>query len=262
VDEAGQVTDFQEKVKKPKSNLASMGVYLFKKDILQQWLEEDARIGGSKHDFGHDVIPRMIGKDRIFAYTFDGYWQDVGTPQAYWEANMDLLEISSPLLFEVDWPILTREERRPPTIFSETANITNSLIPNGCVIKGCVEHSIISPGVTVAEGAIVRDSIIMSDSTIGPYSVVDYCIMDKEVVVEAGCHIGFGDDFRQVNRREPKVLNSGITIVGKRAKIPPRVKIGRNCIISCGVVDDDFPSTEIQSGETVEPKPKHPARKA
>jgi glucose-1-phosphate adenylyltransferase len=123
-----------------------------------------------------------------------------------------------------------------------------------------VEHSILSPGVTVLEGAVVSDSIILSDSVVGPHSVVNYSILDKEVVVEAGCHLGFGDDFR-ANHKNPKVMNAGITIVGKRAKIPPGVKIGRNCIISCGVREDDFSTSEIQSGETIEPKRRGRTRK-
>ncbi len=260
VGEEGQVTGFQEKAKKPKSNLASMGVYLFNKDILQELLEEDARNMSSRHDFGRNIIPKMMGKNKIFAYSFDGYWRDVGTVQTYWEANMELLEMSAPLLFDVNWPIRTIEEERPPAIISETADTIDSLISTGCVIKGHVEHSVLSPGTQVAEGAVVRDSIIMSDSIVGAHSVIDHSILDKEVVVEADCHIGFGDDFR-ANRQQPKALNSGITIVGKKAKIPPKVRIGRNCVIFCGVTEDDFPAREIKSGETIEPKQSRRARK-
>lgn len=253
VDEGGQVTGFQEKVKKPKSNLVSMGVYLFKKDFLRQQLEEDAGIMTSKRDFGQDIMPRMIGKGKIFAYNFDGYWRDIGTVLAYWQANTELLEMSPSPLFDVDWPIRTKEEERPPAIISENANVIDSLISNGCVIEGRVEHSVLSPGVMVLEDAAVKDSIIMSDSVVGSHSVIDYSILDKEVVVEAGCHIGFGYDFRP-NRKEPKVVNNGITIVGKRAKIPPAVRIGRNCVIYGGVEEDDFSSSEIQSGETIRGK--------
>ncbi len=260
VDEEGQVTGFQEKAKKPKSNLASMGVYLFNQDTLQEWLEEDARNMSSKHDFGRNIIPRMMGKNKTFAYNFDGYWRDVGTIPAYWEANMELLEMSESLLFDVNWTIRTIEEERPPAIISETADTVNSLISNGCVIEGRVEHSVLSPGVQVAEGAVVRDSIIMSDSIIGAHSIIDHSILDKEVVVEADCHIGFGDDF-QANHQQPKALSSGITIIGKKAKIPSKVRIGRNCVIFCGVVEDDFPAHEIQSGETIEPKQGHRTRK-
>jgi glucose-1-phosphate adenylyltransferase len=173
---------------------------------------------------------------------------------------MDLLEMHSSLLFKADWPIRTREESKPPAVVTETGEVIRSLVPCGCIIEGRVEHSVLSPGVRVAEGAVVKDSIILSDTVIGPHSVVNYSILDKEVVVEAGCHIGCGDNF-QINRREPGVVNTGITIVGKRAMIPAGVRLGRNCIVDCGVVEDDFPGSEVQSGETVRPKKRHPARK-
>ncbi len=252
VDEKGQVTAFQEKVKKPRSNLVSMGVYLFKIDVLRQSLEEDAGSTASQHDFGRNIFPKMVGRNRIFAYRFDGYWRDVGTIHTYWQTNMDLLDMSSLLLSDADWPIRTKEEERPPTMISNSADVTNCLISSGCVIEGRVEHSVISPGVRVAKGATVRDSIIMNDTRVGRDSVIDYCILDKEVVVESDCHIGFGDDYQE-NRKEPKILNTGITVVGKRAQIGHGTKIGRNCIIYSNVTKDDFPSTEIASGETIRP---------
>ena len=124
-----------------------------------------------------------------------------------------------------------------------------------------MEHSILSPGVKVTEGAVVKDSIILSDSVVGPHSTIDYSILDKEVIVGAGCHLGCGDNF-QINRREPKVANTGITLIGKRAKVPPGVKMGRNCITYYGVTEDDFPGHEIQSGETIRPKRRGVARTA
>ena len=253
VDEAGQATCFQEKVKEPKSNLVSMGVYLFKRDVLQQSLEEDAQIMTSKHDFGEDVIPSIVRKGKVFAYNFVGYWRDIGTVQMYWQVNRDLLEMSPSPLFNNEWPIHTKMEERPPAIICETAKVVDSLVCDGCVIEGLVEHSVLSPGVMVVKDAVVKDSIIMSDTIIGPHSVIDHSILDKEVLVEAGCHIGFGDDFRP-NREEGQILDTGITLIGKGARIPPGLKMGRNCIVCCGVADDDFPSPEIQSGETIHAK--------
>ncbi|MEE8413837.1 MAG: glucose-1-phosphate adenylyltransferase subunit GlgD [Dehalococcoidales bacterium] len=260
VDDKGQVTSFEEKVKHPKSNLISMGVYLFKKDVLLRRLEEDARLRSSKHDFGHDVLPRVMKKQRLFGYEFQGYWRDVGTVQTYWQTNMDLIHMSpGGYLSEADWPIRTNDEERSPAIVSESARVIDSLVSNGCLIEGHVEHSILSPGVIISEGAVVKDSIILSDSTVGSHSIIDCTILDKEVVVEAGCHIGFGDDMR-VNRKEPKVLNTGITLVGKWAKIPPGTRIGHNCIIYCGVVEEDFRSDEIPSGQTVSPRKRRSVR--
>ena len=261
VDEGGKVTNFQEKAKKPESNLASMGICLFQKDVLHQCLEADAQLRSSKHDFGRNIIPKMVGKYKVFAYNFYDYWRDVGTMQCYWQASMDLLEPRSSLLFDAGWPIRTKEELRPPTIVSETGEVINSIISNGCVIEGRVEHSILSAGVKVAQGAVVKDSIILSDSVVGPHSVIDYSILDKEVTVKAGCHIGCGDNF-QINRREPNVANTGINIIGKRTKVPTGVKMGRNCITYYGVTENDFPGSEIQSGETIKPKQRGAARAA
>lgn len=256
VDEEGQVIGFQEKVRKPKSNLVSMGIYLFKKEVLERCLEEDAGSMTSRHDFGRDILPKIVGRDRIFGYDFQGYWRDVGIVQTYWQANMDMIDMApGGYLSDPGWPIHTSEVESPPAIISEVANVGNSLISNGCIIEGNVEHSVLSPGVIVAEGAVVRNSIIMADSSVGSHSVIDFTILDKEVVVEAGCHLGFGDDLR-VNRKEPKVLNTGITIVGKRARIPPGTKIGRNCIIYAGVGEEGFPTDEVKSGEVVRSKRK------
>jgi len=202
----------------------------------------------------------MVGNCSIFAYIFEGYWRDVGTVRSYWQANMKLLDDPPSIKFSADWPIRTEEEQRPPAIISQRGDVVNSMISNGCVIEGRVEHSVLSPGVRVSKNAVVKYSIIMSNSVVGQDSVIDYSILDKEVVVEAGCHLGFGDDF-QVNHKEPKVLNTGITVVGKRAKVPPGVKIGHNCVICGGLVEDDFATSEIPSGETIEAKKRRPARR-
>ena len=261
VDEGGQVTGFQEKVKEPKSDLVSMGVYLFQKDILRRLLEEDSQRRSSKHDFGRNVFPQLVGNCRLFAYNFEGYWRDVGSVRSYWQANMRLLDMPPSITFSVDWPIRTQEEeKRAPAIVSQRGDVLNSMISHGCVIEGRVENAVLSPGVRVAGNAVVKYSVIMNDTVIGRESVVDYSILDKEVVVEAGCYIGFSDDF-QVNREEPKVLNSGITIVGKGAKIPEGVKIGRNCAIAGNVVEKDFRVSVVQSGETIKAKRHRPARK-
>ena len=262
VDEEGRITAFQEKAKKPESNLISMGVYLFNKSILQKCLEEDAQLRSSKHDFGRNVFPRMVsGNYNTYAYNFHGYWRDVGTMATYWESNMDLLEQHSELLFDADWPIRTKEEPRPPAIVSRKARVVNSIITSGCIIDGRVEHSILSPGVRVAEGAVVKDSIVLSDSVVGPHSTIDYSILDKEVTVGGGCHIGYGDNF-QINRREPKLANTGITVIGKRATVPDGVKVGRNCIVYHGVLESDFSGSDIQSGETIRPRRRGAARTA
>jgi glucose-1-phosphate adenylyltransferase len=174
---------------------------------------------------------------------------------------MNLLEVSPPLTFSDDWPIRTKEdEPRPPAIISQRGDVLNSVISHGCVIEGRVENSILSPGVKVAENALVKSSIIMSDTVIGRDSIIDYSILDKGVIVEADCCIGFGDDF-QVNKEEPKILNTGITIIGKGAKIPVGATIGRNCAIFSNVTEKDFRKLSVQSGETIRAKRHRTSRK-
>jgi len=249
-DEKGQITHFREKAKKPQSNLVSMGVYLFNINILREWL--DIRAG---HDFGRNVFPKMVNKGRMFAYAFDGYWRDIGTVESLWQSNMEVLAMSQSFLSDIDWPLYTKEAENPPTKVGDNATVTNCLLSGGCKIEGHMEHSVISPGVRVAEGAIVKDSIIMDNTHIGRNSIIDRSILDKEITIESDCHVGFGDDYH-INRSNPKVLNTGLTIVGKRTVLPSGYKIGRNCIIYDSVVESDFPEPEVKSGETIKPKRK------
>jgi glucose-1-phosphate adenylyltransferase len=260
-DENQQVIGFQEKVKEPKSDLVSMGVYVFQKELLHQILEDDAQRRSSKHDFGRNIFPQLVGNCQLFAYNFEGYWRDVGTIRAYWEANMRLLESPPSISFTADWPVRTQEdEPRAPATISRRGDVVNSMISHGCVIEGRVENSILSPGVRVAANAVVKNAVIMNDTVIGRESVVDFSILDKEVVVEAGSHVGTGNDF-QVNREEPLILNTGLTVVGKGAKIPEGIRIGRNCAIAGNVTEKDFRGSIVQSGETISPKRHRPARK-
>src|SRR5579875_688024 len=259
VDDDQRVIAFEEKPARPRSTLISMGIYVFERPILEQRLEEDARTR-SRHDFGGDILPRMVELDRVYAYRFRGYWRDVGTIQSYWEANMGLLaEPPEFELYDPDWVIHTRSEELPSTKITSTGHVARSLISHGCTIHGTVEHSVLSPGVFVAEGALVRDSIIMTDCIIGPHSVLDRVILDKEVVVGTGCQLGVGEA-TPPNRLEPRRLNTGISLVGKRARIPSGVRIGRNCRVDPGVTERDFDGcTELPSGESVlraeEPRP-------
>lgn len=250
VDENGRISRFQEKVKSPQSSLVSMGVYIFKIDILHQWLEMR-----SGHDFGRNVFPKMVDKGQMFAYTFDGYWRDIGTVESYWQSNMEVLAMSQSFLSDIDWPIYTREVEGPPCKLGDKASVNTSLISSGCQIEGHVEHSVLSPGVQIGEGAVVRDSIIMDNARIGRGCSIDRSILDKEVITEPDSFIGYGDD-NHVNRDNPKVLNTGLTIIGKRTVIPSRYRIGRNCIIYDNVVEGDLPYSEVKSGETVRPKRK------
>ncbi|RIK39414.1 MAG: glucose-1-phosphate adenylyltransferase [Chloroflexi bacterium] len=252
VDENATVIDFAEKPSEPRSNLASMGVYVFKADVLREVFRSDPA-GRQMTDFGHEVIPFLIQDGASIAYRFDNYWRDVGTLQSYWEANMEQLEDVPQLnLYDPDWRIHTRSEERPPAKVMDRSYVNRSLISNGCiVIRGSVDHSVLSPGVIVEEGAVVRDSIVMTDSIIRRGAVVERCIIDKEVVVGSGARLGVGDDY-SANWLEPSRLNTGLTIVGRGAQVRPGVVVGRNVLIGADVREQDFTSLEVVSGETID----------
>ena len=243
-----RIVDFQEKPKQTTSTLASMGIYVFKADVLNSVLH--GLNGQRPMDFGKDVIPAMIQNARVFAYPFNGYWVDVGTVQSYWETNMDLLTDNPELdLYTPDWTIHTRSEERPPVRLGSEAEIDNSMISNGCAIDGQVIHSVLSPGVRVDAGAVVRDSIIFSEVHIQAGAVLDRVIVDKNAVIGAGAVVGDGP-LDTPNRDFPDRVNTGITLVGKEARIPAGARIGRNVIIRPDT-DESHYSGPVESGSTV-----------
>ncbi len=247
VDEGGRVTAFVEKPKDPPSNLVSMGVYVFSWPLLRDLLSPD------RVDFGRHVLPWMVDEGRtVIAYEFGGYWQDVGTVESYWSTSLDLLSDDPGIeLNDLGWLIYTKSEDRPPARLGADSSVMRSMVSHGCVIEGTVERSVLSPGVRVAAGATVRDSIVMFDAVIGEGATVDRAIVDKEARIGAGATVGHGDDL-EPNNEEPERLNAGITLVGKRARVPRDVVIGRNCRIDPGVVERDFGSSrEVRSGQTV-----------
>lgn len=252
VDEASRVVEFSEKPKnRDKGTLASMGIYIFSAEALIQRLSEGAE-GSPRVDFGKHVIPAMIGHDQVLAYPFEGYWVDVGTVQSYWETSMELLDPANTLnLYDPGWVIHTRSEERPPAKFGPQSRVSQSMVCNGAIIRGRVEHSVLSPGVYVSPGAIVRDSVLMNDTRIGPGAVLDRVIVDKNVIVGAGVRLGHGEDLSTPNQEQPDKLNTGVTIVGKGAHIPAHLRIGRNVVINADRDQEHFPADEIVSGATI-----------
>lgn len=180
--EEGQIIEFEEKPEKPKSNLASMGIYLFNKDFLREYLEKDDMDPLSTHDFGKNVIPGMVrAGERIYGYHFKGYWKDVGTIESYWQANMDLLDPEPPLnLNDSEWRIYSENQNQPPQYLASSAQVSNSLINEGCVIYGTVDHSILFSSVTIGPGTVVKDSIIMSNVQIEPNTYIERAIVDED----------------------------------------------------------------------------------
>ncbi len=247
--ENNRVVAFEEKPSQPKSNLASMGIYIFNKDILFKVLEDAHRRG--LQDFGSQIIPEAISKYKAYGYEYQGYWRDVGTIEAYWQANMDLIIDLPPFnLYEPGSQVRTPSVDMPPVKLGPTAQVGRSLVSNGCIVNGGVFNSVLSPHVYVETGAQVIDSIVFDDTIIAKDAVVQRSIIDKECYIAQGCYIGYGDDYVP-NMDEPVYLNCGITVVGKGARLPPGLKVGRNCKINPGVQESNFPSLFIPSGSSV-----------
>ncbi|HHN93682.1 MAG TPA: glucose-1-phosphate adenylyltransferase [Anaerolineae bacterium] len=239
-----RVVGFEEKPPHPKGTLASMGIYAFNSQVLSEVLTADYSLPNSTHDFGNDVIPRMVTSHRVYAFPYSGYWVDVGTIPAYWQAHMDLLVDKPRLnLLDREWVIHTRSEERPPVNIRSGARVERSLITDGCVIEGTVEHSVLSPGVVVQPGAVVRHSIVMTDAVIGPEAVVDHAVLDKRVVVGAGARIGWGAG-------SADGMYAGLTVVGKNTRLPDGLRVGRDCVIAADLEADVF-GAEVPSGTRV-----------
>jgi glucose-1-phosphate adenylyltransferase len=246
----GRIVGFHEKPQTFQGTLASMGVYLFRTSFLLEKLDQDAGDPDSQHDFGRNIIPSMIAEAKVQAYTFDNYWMDVGTIPSYWQANLDLLADRPALdLYDQRWTIHTRSEERPPVKLGRAATIERSLISNGCIVAGTVINSVLSPGVIVEEGAVIRDSVVMNDTLIEAGAHVERCILDKQVVVGRNAVLGEGENVP--NQHEPEYLRDGITILGKSSRIPAGFHIGKNCRVDAKATAGHFSGTELPSGASV-----------
>jgi glucose-1-phosphate adenylyltransferase len=246
VDDTSRVTGFIEKPEIPQSDLVSMGIYVFNKQVLIDRLIEDAALPSSPHDFGHAVMPRMVKRYNVSAYNFQGYWRDIGTPQVYYESNMELLPHAPSFVLNGNWPVLTEPNHLAPPRISPQGSVQNSIISPGCVIKGHVVNSVLSPGVWVEEEATVRDSVIMANSFIGYHTVIDHCVLSEGVNVGRLCYLGFGSSVAPAEN---------ITVVGDDATVPPHTAIGRNCRILPHTGLGDFTGTVVPSDSVMSPQP-------
>lgn len=248
VDDDYRITSFVEKPARPPSNLANMGVYLFNRSVLDRVLWEDHNRKESAHDFGKDILPRLVkSKARVFAFPYTGYWMDVGTVNSYWQAHMDLLSPNPPLkLYDRSWVIHTRTEERPPMRFPQEACVYASMVTDGCFIEAGarVESSVLSPGVIVRAGAAVRESILLTDCEIGSGAVVERAILDKRVRVGAGSRIGGG--IADVNIR--------LTLVGKGTELPAGIIVEPGAEIGTDVIPSDLDGLYIASTQIVQTK--------
>lgn len=248
VDSEARVTAFEEKPARTRSTLASLGIYIFHRALLVDWLMGEGR---QQHDFGRDVIPSLLPRHDVHAYTYNGFWDDVGTIQSYWEANMALLDESPALdLYDPEWVIHTRSEERPAAYVGAEACVDGNLLCDGCRVEGQVARSVISPGVVIAPGAIVRDSIIMNDTVVGAGALLDRVIVDKNVKIGAGARIGVGDE-KIANQRAPHLLHTGITLIGKNTRIPAGLRVGRNVELGPFLTEAVFSAADVPSGATI-----------
>lgn len=248
-DDNNQITEFEEKPANPRSNLASMGIYIFTWKALREALVKLQDVPGC--DFGKHIIPYCFEQgERVFAYEYNGYWKDVGTLSSYWEANMELIDIIPEFnLYEEYWKIYTKSDIIPPQFISADARIERSIIGEGTEVYGQVINSVIGAGVVIEEGAVVRDSIIMRGSTIGKGTKVTKAIVAEDVTIGAGAELGVGEYAE--SKYDPKVYQSDLVTIGEHSVIPDGVKIGKNTAIKGVTVPEDYPDGLLAGGDYI-----------
>ena len=247
-DDHYRVTAFVEKPPEPPGTLANMGVYLFNRKVLDKYLWEDRLRKRSAHDFGKDILPRLVKhKARVYAFPYSGYWMDVGTVQSYWQAHMDLLAPSPALkLYNRSWIIHTRTEERPPARLPASAYVYASMICDGCFIEegARVESSVLSPGVIVRAGAVVRESIVATDSVVESGAVVERAVIDKRVRVRQNARIGWGVADQTIR----------IALVGKNSEVPENFVVEPEAEIGTDVVASDYGDSTVRAKEVITTK--------
>ncbi len=248
-DENKRITDFEEKPEHPRSNLASMGIYIFNWKTLK-----DALVTNSEQpalDFGKHVIPYCHKKEApLYAYEFNGYWKDVGTLSSYWEANMELIDIVPEFnLYEEYWKIYTSSTILPPQYISEDSVIERSIIGEGSNIYGKVYNSVIGCGVTIEKDTVVRDSIIMNETYIGKNCELYKAIIAENVTVNDNVKLGIGEE--APNETDPHIYNSGMVTIGEKSIIPNGVQVGKNSVIFGVTKSEDYPDGYLASGKTL-----------
>lgn len=248
-DENRKIQDFEEKPANPRSNLASMGIYIFNwktlRDSLIAMAEQPAL------DFGKHVIPYCHEKGQpLYAYEFNGYWKDVGTLSSYWEANMELIDIVPEFnLYEEYWKIYTKSESLPPQYISQDSVIERSIIGEGTDIYGKVYNSVIGCGVTIGKDTVVRDSIIMNNTCVQSGCEINKAIIAENVVISDGVQLGVGEEAQ--NDMAPHIYNNGLVTIGEKSVIPKNVKVGKNTVISGVTTLDDYENSTLASGKSL-----------
>ena len=248
-DDSNKITEFEEKPANPRSNLASMGIYIFSWKALKEALIKLKDVPGC--DFGKHVIPYCFEQnERIFAYEYNGYWKDVGTLSSYWEANMELIDIIPEFnLYEEYWKIYTKSDITPPQYIAAEAKVERSIIGEGTEVYGQVINSVIGAGGTIAKDAVVKDSIVMKGSVVGKGTVVEKAIVAENVTIGENAHLGVGE--YAPSKYDPKVYQSDLVTIGENSVIPDGVKIGKNTAIAGETVAEDYQDGLLASGDYI-----------
>jgi glucose-1-phosphate adenylyltransferase len=248
-DSEHRINEFEEKPEHPRSNLASMGIYIFSWPVLKEALLALKNQPGC--DFGKHIIPYCHEKNqRLFAYEFNGYWKDVGTLSSYWEANMELVDLIPEFnLYEEYWKVYTQSNNIEPCYIAQDAVVERSIVGEGTEVFGEIHHSVVGTGVTIEEGAIIRDSIIMQDTCIGAGTVIDKAIIAESCKIGKNVHIGVGE--YAPSKLSEKVYASDLAVIGEGSCIPDNVNIGKNTAISGPTVISDYKDGALASGDYI-----------
>lgn len=249
VDDDKRISEFEEKPEHPRSNLASMGIYIFSWKVLKEALLAMKDQGNC--DFGKHIIPYCHEKkQRLFAYEYNGYWKDVGTLGSYWEANMELIDLIPEFnLYEEYWKIYTKSDIIEPQYLSEDSVVEKSIIGEGTEIYGEVHSSVIGAGVSIGKGSIVRDSIIMKGTQIGDNAIIDKAIIAENCVI--GNNVKFGVGEEKPNKLNDKIYSFGLVTIGEDSIVPSDVTVGKNTAISGVTKKEDYPNKILESGEVI-----------
>jgi glucose-1-phosphate adenylyltransferase len=255
----GELSDYREKPVScpswPEPEMwASLTIYIFTPRVLFEVLKKHAEHGPTSYEFGKDIIPMMLEQYRVFAYKYEGYWGYTRTIDEYWQTSMDMLG-ENPKIAPEKWLVRTNLEHnstrdRAPALIEASAHIENSLIYSGCRVQGTVKNSILFPGVEIGEGTIIEDSILMFDTQVKAGTNLHKVITDTHVVLGEECLIGRGDP-HMPNEEFPHLLTTGITLIGQHAHVPPKRRIGTNCIVHPDLTESQFRETEYESGLSI-----------
>jgi glucose-1-phosphate adenylyltransferase len=249
-DENDRIIEFEEKPENPSSNLASMGIYIFKWKALKQALNYVEK-QHQDSDFGKHVIPHMLNNQQnIYAYKFNGYWKDVGTLESFWQANMQLIDLVPIFnLYEPYWKIYTNNSIQPPQFLGSNASTEVSILGDGSEIYGQVYNSVIGSNVTIGENSVVRNSIIMNNTTIRENCKIDRAIISENCTIGENVTIGVGENI--INEELPKIYYSGLSVVGENSVVPNEVVIGKNCALYGKLEQKHFNENTLESGKNI-----------